>query len=205
LLAHGLHDGAADREQQCKKHRKQDVSHDQIDIADLLHERLLKFLLRLRLRLVGRIGEMPIDLLRYLRRLRGILHDDDVPAHRALREAARFVEIFVIEEHGIFARAIGRIFIEPDDGEVPIGIAVRRLHPDRRMQRNVIAAAWAFFDGNTVNTLGAGFSQVVFHLTVTASLLVTGVFVACTIGMLGGLLPAVRAARQPIATALRGS
>ena len=67
------------------------------------------------------------------------------------------------------------------------------------------AAAWTFFDGNTVNTLGAGFSQVVFHLTVTASLLVTGVFVACTIGMLGGLLPAIRAARQPIATALRAS
>ncbi len=67
------------------------------------------------------------------------------------------------------------------------------------------AAAWVFFDGNTVNTLGAGFTQVVFHLTVTTSLLVSGVFVACTIGMLGGLLPALRAARQPIATALRAS
>ncbi|HEX7682685.1 MAG TPA: ABC transporter permease [Trinickia sp.] len=67
------------------------------------------------------------------------------------------------------------------------------------------AAAWLFFNGNTVNTLGAGFSQVVFHLTVTTSLLVSGVFVACTIGMLGGLLPAIRAARVPIATALRAS
>ncbi|WP_206957732.1 ABC transporter permease [Trinickia acidisoli] len=67
------------------------------------------------------------------------------------------------------------------------------------------AAAWVFFNGNTVNTLGAGFTQVVFHLTVTASLLVSGVFLACTIGMLGGLLPAIRAARQPIATALRAS
>ena len=67
------------------------------------------------------------------------------------------------------------------------------------------AAAWLLFNGNTVNTLGAGFSQVVFHLTVTASLLVSGVFVACTIGMLGGLLPAIRAARVPIATALRAS
>lgn len=28
-------------------------------------------------------------------------------------------------------------------------------------------AAWLFFNGNTVNTLGAGFTQVVFHLTVT--------------------------------------
>jgi putative ABC transport system permease protein len=67
------------------------------------------------------------------------------------------------------------------------------------------AAAWLFFNGNTVNTLGAGFSQVVFHLTVTASLLVSGVVVACTIGMLGGLLPAIRAARLPIATALRAN
>jgi putative ABC transport system permease protein len=66
-------------------------------------------------------------------------------------------------------------------------------------------AAWLFFNGNTVNTLGAGFSQVVFHLTVTASLVVSGIFVACTIGMLGGLLPAIRAARLPIATALRAS
>lgn len=66
-------------------------------------------------------------------------------------------------------------------------------------------AAWLCFNGNTLNTLGAGFSQVVFHLTVTASLIVSGIFVACTIGMLGGLLPAIRAARLPIATALRSS
>jgi putative ABC transport system permease protein len=66
-------------------------------------------------------------------------------------------------------------------------------------------AAWLFFNGNTINTLGAGFSQIVFHLTVTASLVVSGIFVACTIGMLGGLLPAIRAARLPIATALRAS
>lgn len=66
-------------------------------------------------------------------------------------------------------------------------------------------AAWIFFDGNTVNTLGAGFTQVVFHLTVTASLLVSGVFLACTVGMLGGLLPAIRAARVPIASALRAN
>jgi putative ABC transport system permease protein len=67
------------------------------------------------------------------------------------------------------------------------------------------AAAWVFFDDNTVNTLGAGFTQIVFHLTVTASLFVSGVFVACSVGMLGGLLPAIRAARLPIAAALRAS
>jgi putative ABC transport system permease protein len=67
------------------------------------------------------------------------------------------------------------------------------------------AAAWVFFNGNTVNTLGANFTQVVFHLTVTASLLVSGVVLALFIGLIGGIFPAVRAARIPVATALRAN
>lgn len=65
------------------------------------------------------------------------------------------------------------------------------------------AAAWLFFNGNTVNTLGANFTQVVFHLTVTPRLLVSGIFWAVAIGVLGGLFPAIRAARLPVAAALR--
>jgi putative ABC transport system permease protein len=65
------------------------------------------------------------------------------------------------------------------------------------------AAAWLFFNGNTVNTLGANFTQVVFHLTVTPQLLVSGIFWAVAIGVLGGLFPAIRAARLPVAAALR--
>lgn len=65
--------------------------------------------------------------------------------------------------------------------------------------------AWVFFNGNTVNTLGANFTQVVFQLTVTPALLVNGITWACIIGIVGGLFPAVRAARLPIATALRGA
>ena len=65
------------------------------------------------------------------------------------------------------------------------------------------AAAWMFFNGNTVNTLGANFTQVVFHLTVTPQLLVSGILWAVFIGILGGLFPAIRAARLPVATALR--
>jgi putative ABC transport system permease protein len=65
------------------------------------------------------------------------------------------------------------------------------------------AAAWLFFNGNTVNTLGHNFTQVVFRLTVTPPLLLTGVAVALTIGLVGGIFPALRAARIPIATALR--
>jgi putative ABC transport system permease protein len=64
-------------------------------------------------------------------------------------------------------------------------------------------AAWLFFNGNTVNTLGANFSQVVFHLTVTPALVVNGIVWACVIGAIGGLFPAIRAARLPIAAALR--
>jgi putative ABC transport system permease protein len=47
------------------------------------------------------------------------------------------------------------------------------------------------------------FSQVTFALAVTPQLLVQGVVWATLIGAIGGLLPAVRAARQPIAAALR--
>jgi putative ABC transport system permease protein len=63
--------------------------------------------------------------------------------------------------------------------------------------------AWAFFNGNVVSTLGSNFTQVVFRLAVSPALMVLGVIWACIIGLVGGLFPALRAARQPIATALR--
>lgn len=47
------------------------------------------------------------------------------------------------------------------------------------------------------------FSQITFALEVSPALLLTGVIVASLIGLLGGLFPAIRAARLPIATALR--
>ncbi|MBL6751787.1 MAG: ABC transporter permease [Nevskia sp.] len=65
------------------------------------------------------------------------------------------------------------------------------------------AAAWMFFNGNAVNTLGANFTQVVFRLSVTPALLAQGIAWACCIGALGGLFPALRAARMPVAAALR--
>jgi putative ABC transport system permease protein len=67
------------------------------------------------------------------------------------------------------------------------------------------AGAWLFFNGNSVNTLGANFTQVVFHLSVTPALLVQGIVGACLIGLFGGLFPALRAARMPVATALRAA
>jgi putative ABC transport system permease protein len=65
--------------------------------------------------------------------------------------------------------------------------------------------AWLFFNGNAVNTLGANFTQVVFRLTVTPPLVISGVILACVIGFVGGLFPAIRAARISVAEALRAS
>jgi putative ABC transport system permease protein len=67
------------------------------------------------------------------------------------------------------------------------------------------ALAWLFFNGHTVSTLGAAFAQVVFQLTVTKTLIVTGIVWACVIGLLGGFFPALRAARLPVAEALRAA
>lgn len=66
-------------------------------------------------------------------------------------------------------------------------------------------AAWLFFDGNVVSTSGGTVSQIVFALAFTPGLVAIGVIWACAIGLVGGLFPAVRAARLPVATALRAT
>ncbi|UHQ20236.1 ABC transporter permease [Lysobacter sp. KIS68-7] len=63
--------------------------------------------------------------------------------------------------------------------------------------------AWAIFNGYTVSTLGNNFSQVVFQFRVTPELLWTGLKWALGIGLVGGLFPALRAARLPVTEALR--
>ena len=65
--------------------------------------------------------------------------------------------------------------------------------------------AWLFFNGHSVSTLGGAFAQVVFQLTVTRGLIITGIVWACVIGLLGGFFPALRAARLPVAEALRAA
>jgi putative ABC transport system permease protein len=64
--------------------------------------------------------------------------------------------------------------------------------------------AFALFNGYQVSTLGAGFSQVAFNFAVTPTLLLQGLGWALGIGFIGGLLPALRAARLPVTVALRG-
>jgi putative ABC transport system permease protein len=65
--------------------------------------------------------------------------------------------------------------------------------------------AWLLFNGHSVSTLGGAFAQVVFQLTVTRTLIITGIIWACLIGLLGGFFPALRAARLPVAEALRAA
>lgn len=70
-----------------------------------------------------------------------------------------------------------------------------------------LGAAVVYFavDGYTTSTLNsASNSQVVFGFAVTPNLLAAGIVWALVLGFLGGLLPAVHAARLPITTALRG-
>jgi putative ABC transport system permease protein len=64
--------------------------------------------------------------------------------------------------------------------------------------------AYFAFNGYQTSTMNfQTFSQVAFAFRVTPQLLVTGLFYALTIGLIGGLLPAIRAARLPISSALR--
>jgi putative ABC transport system permease protein len=64
--------------------------------------------------------------------------------------------------------------------------------------------AWIGFDGYQTTTMNwQSFSQVAFAFRVTPELLMRGMLFAVIMGLLGGLFPAVRAARMPVVTALR--
>ena len=65
--------------------------------------------------------------------------------------------------------------------------------------------AYLLFNNLSVSTLGQNFTQVVFSFKVTPGLVVRGLVIALFIGMLGGFLPALRAARLPVTTSLRES
>lgn len=65
--------------------------------------------------------------------------------------------------------------------------------------------SYLLFNNMAVSTLGASFTQVVFQFKVTPELVQQGLLIAIVIGMFGGLLPALRAARLPITTALRAA
>lgn len=62
------------------------------------------------------------------------------------------------------------------------------------------ALAWLFFNGLSASPFGYS-----FRLDVTPSLLLLGVIWALCMGFIGGILPALRAARVPVTTALRAT
>jgi len=65
-------------------------------------------------------------------------------------------------------------------------------------------AAYLGFNGYQTSTINfQTFSQVAFAFRVTPGLLALGLVYAMLMGLIGGLLPAIRAARLPIASALR--
>ena len=62
------------------------------------------------------------------------------------------------------------------------------------------ALAFIVFNGLSVSTLaGSSFSQVVFDFAVTPDLFAQGLTLALVIGLVGGFLPALRAAREMVA------
>jgi len=64
--------------------------------------------------------------------------------------------------------------------------------------------AYFAFNGLQASTLNfSSFSQITFAFTVTPALALQGLMYALTLGLLGGLLPSIRAARQPIVRGLR--
>ena len=64
--------------------------------------------------------------------------------------------------------------------------------------------AWLAFDGYQTATMNwQSFSQVAFAFAVTPSLLAKGLFYAVLMGLLGGIFPAIRAARMPVVIGLR--
>jgi len=63
--------------------------------------------------------------------------------------------------------------------------------------------AYVLFNNLSVSTLGQNFTQVVFNFRVTPELVARGLIISIVIGMIGGLLPAIRAARLPVTTGLR--
>jgi putative ABC transport system permease protein len=66
------------------------------------------------------------------------------------------------------------------------------------------SAAWLAFNDVSVSAMtGTTPSQLTFALDVNGSLVLAGALIACGIGMLGGLLPAIRAGLLPVASAMR--
>jgi putative ABC transport system permease protein len=106
--------------------------------------------------------------------------------------AARTVEIATL-------RAIGF-----NSGAVAVSVLIEALLLALLGAALGAAVADGAFNGTTISTLGGAVwdSQLVYSLTITRSVTAAAVLLACALGLLGGALPAIRAARLNIADAL---
>lgn len=91
-------------------------------------------------------------------------------------------------------------------GNAPVVASVMAEAMALSLLGGILGAGIAYFVFNdySVSTLGGGFTQVAFNFAVTPGLVLKGLSWALAIGFLGGLAPAVRAARLPVTAALRG-
>jgi putative ABC transport system permease protein len=106
--------------------------------------------------------------------------------------AARTVEIATLRAIGFSSSAVA------------IAILIEALILALAGAAAGVAIAYAAFNGTTISTLGGALwdSQLVYSLRVTPALVVIAILLACTLGLLGGLFPAIRAARSNVAEAL---
>ncbi|HTM25088.1 MAG TPA: ABC transporter permease [Vicinamibacterales bacterium] len=91
-------------------------------------------------------------------------------------------------------------------GSIPVVVSVLVEASFLALVGGVIggAIAWAAFNGYETATMNfQSFSQIAFKFAVTGRLLANALFYALLMGLMGGLLPAIRAARLPVVTALR--
>lgn len=91
-------------------------------------------------------------------------------------------------------------------GSAPVVASVMAEAMALSLMGGALGAGIAFllFNGYSVSTLGSNFTQIAFNFAVTPALVLQGLTWALVIGFLGGLFPAVRAARLPVTEALRG-
>jgi putative ABC transport system permease protein len=68
-----------------------------------------------------------------------------------------------------------------------------------------IGMAYAAFNGQAINTLGGSLwdTQIVYTLSVSPPLVLLAIALAGSIGILGGLFPAIRSIRSTVVDALR--
>lgn len=91
-------------------------------------------------------------------------------------------------------------------GATPVVVSVLLEAAVLGLLGGVVGGALVYFglNGYQASTLNwASFSQIAFAFTVTPSLLVTGLVYALLLGLAGGLLPGIRAARMPVTVGLR--